>query len=154
MLQNYFIGLYWGPRKEDLNVCVEKVYNTIIYLSQTDDSFKLWYRTAKPKKGTLLAPIDINKLSIEKLFLNAQIYNDIGDLEEDLGYLFSLKSEVNYKISHVLSITCGSYHHRLTNCVNLEILGENIKNKMKIEDIKNIYIRLIEIWQPDESILR
>ena len=91
--------------------CITKVKATVDLLSSLDDSFVVWYKTTRPRKGELLQPID-TRSGVEALLLRGRNYDDTGQLLDDLGYLVYLKSEEDYSKAHILSITCGCYFEK------------------------------------------
>ncbi|MBY0282040.1 MAG: hypothetical protein K2W94_07800 [Alphaproteobacteria bacterium] len=155
MKNNFFIGIYWGKRKEELTTCTAKIKSTLDLLSSLDNSFTLWYKTSKPRKGEVLQPVDTSSEGIKTLLLKGQNYNDVGELLEDLGYLIVLKSEKDFSKAHILSVICGCYFEKTPNSITLNIGKNNAhKDLAKREVLENLYRGLIEIWKPDKGILR
>lgn len=153
--ESYFLGIYWGPRKENIDICADKVKSTFDFLSTFHKSFQNWYRTQKPKKGQPLMPIDLSKDALKDLLEIGKNYNDDGTLNDDLGYLLYLKSDINYNLSHVLSITCSCYSDLFQNCVTLNVgKNEGYSHLTNIDVLKSMYLQLVDIWKPETGIIR
>lgn len=155
-MDNYFIGIYWGVRKEGIELCINKVQATFDFLRHFDDSFSSWYKTSRPRKGELLLPLDTqSERGVEDLLLKGQNHNDIGELLDDAGYLIYLKSEKDFSKAHVLSIKCGGSIKEISNNVTLNIGKDgsyvHLMNKTCLE---GIFKGFIEIWQPDRGLVR
>ncbi|MFT3949962.1 MAG: hypothetical protein QM763_23555 [Agriterribacter sp.] len=149
MIDSYFLGMYWGVRQENLEVCSTKLYNTFYFLKEFDVSFKEWYKTNKPRKGQIVGPIASDLQSLKSLLIKGQNLNDLGGILEDLGYLVHVKSCKDYSKAHILSISCGSYFKQVSNSVTLNIGGnENYKNLMNVEVLKKLFFGLADIWHP------
>ena len=157
-MTDYFIGIYWGARKESIETCVDKIVKTFDYLCNLDESFRSWYSTNKPKKGKVASPLNLSRDSVMSLLIKGQNYNDEGKLVEELGYLLHLKSEENYGRAHLLSFSCSGYSKvskLIPNNVNLTLRGEVMKNSFfNINNIESLYMKLYEIWEPEEGIMR
>ena len=155
MADKYFIGIYWGNRKDDLLDCVDKVKATLDFLRSVDESFAAWYKTSRPRKGETLVPIDTSWEGVKSLLLKGRNYNDIGELLKDLGYLVHLKSEKDYSKAHVFSITCGSYFEKVSNNVGLSIGKNDAYEYLHHEDVlEKIFNRFVDIWKPENGIVR
>ena len=155
MNDNYFIGIYWGVRKDILESCVDKLYETFSLFSKIDKSLERWYETARPLKGQIVEPIELTKKNIQNLLIKGQNYDDFGALLEDLGFTIYLKSDRDFSKSHVLSINCGCYNERLLNCLTISI-GKNTDfiHLKDMEKLKIIYSDIKRIWNPQKGIIR
>ncbi len=155
MKHSFFIGAYWGARKESLEVCTEKLHNMFAFLQKVDSSFQYWYKTEKPKKGQPVEPIILSKNAIINLLAASLNYNDDGILNEDLGYTVHLKSGKDFSKAHVLSVTCGCYHKLIPNSVTLNI-GKNERHEHLTDKtaLKDIYTAIVSIWNPNNGVIR
>ena len=155
MKDNYFIGIYWGVRKEGIDNCADKISTTLNLLSSLDESFGTWYRTTRPRKGEVLQSLNVNKEGIKSILLKAQNRNDLGELLEDLGYTFSIKSENNYSQAHVLSFSCGIFFDKIPNCVTLNIGKNKAYEHLTSNDfLRRVCAVLSEVWEPDKTVIR
>lgn len=156
MNNSYFIGIYWGARKESIELCTNKLVATFNFLRQIDDSLSLWYKTSRPRKGELLLPIDTQDEKAVKILLQkGQNCNDIREKLEDLGYLIYLKSEKDFSKAHILSIKCGGSLNGVPNNVTLNI-GKN-KSYVHLTStnvLEKIFKEITKIWQPERGLVR
>lgn len=151
---DFVIGLYWGPRKEGIEECIDKVSNTFFKLKEIHASMQDWYLTTRPKKGQLVVPIDLSLEGIKSLLLRGRYFKDDGSLNEDLGYLLYLKSIKDFSKAHVLSIKCGSTSELTPNSVVITISRyEGYDYMTKDEILRTIISRLSDIWKPDRGVL-
>ena len=151
-----FIGIYWGARNESIESCISKIKSTGEVLSNIDDSFTKWYTTTRPVKGKIQTPLNLcREDAIRELLIMNQNYNDIGELIEDLGYAFSVKSENDFATAHVLSIQCGSNFEKIPNSVTLNIGKKQAYEYLEDKGILTaIYNALDKIWCSDRNVLR
>ena len=156
MDKKYFIGIYWGVRKESVETCANKVDASFKLLANIDVSFTEWYKTSRPKKNEILQPVNLSIEGIEQLLRKGRNYSDIGHrLIEDLGFLFLVKSEKNYSKAHNLGFTCGSYIEPISNCITLNLSTSLDKQHLTDQSIlQKIYKGLVDIWQPDWGVIR
>lgn len=156
MDKKYFIGIYWGVRKEDIETCAYKVDATFKLLKNIDSSFAEWYKTSRPKKNEILQTLDLSIEGIKQLLIKGQHYSDVGRrLIEDLGFLFSVKSVKEYRQAHNLSFSCGAYVEPISNNVNINL--SSVIDKQHLTDqviLQKIYKGLVDIWQPDWGVIR
>jgi len=154
-MKDCYLGIYWGKRYQTVDECLQKAIETFVYLKSIDESFNEWFQTSKPKKGQPITSIDLSKEAIKSLFLNGQIYNDMGKLMEDLGYSLYLKSHKDFSIAHVLSVKCGGFNDKLTNSVVLSISkADEYSYLIDKAILMSIYRNLVKIWRPERGIIK
>lgn len=154
-MKNCYIGIYWGAREETVDECAQKVFETFAYLRNVDNSFNQWFQTEKPRKGQVVAPLNISMEGIKDLLLSGRNFNDIGELLEDLGYLLYLKSFIDFSKSHVLSFSCGQFNERITNSVVLELSKEKEFSYLhQTSTLLRIFRKLGKIWSPDRGVVK
>lgn len=154
-MKDCILGIYWSARKETIDECTKKIFQTFTYLRNVDNSFVQWYLTKKPRKGELVTPIETDIDSIKDLLLKGRNFNDIGELLEDLGYVISLKSFKDFSKSHVLSFSCGIFNERLTNSVVLEFSKANEYNHLVNKSrLLSTYRKLVELWNPERGVIK
>ena len=86
--EGYYVGAYWGPRKETALECARRAELFFHMLARCDPSFPHWYHAGRgfPRElpGWLLRP-EVGEL--EKFFLKGRSRTDVGKVViEDLGY--------------------------------------------------------------------
>ncbi len=139
------ICLYWGERKESTDGLTQLINETCKSLGNTEEYFRFWYPTEKPKKNQTVEPVNVSVDRIKDLVFRSRSVNDIGLIEEDLGYTVCLKSNINYSIANVLSISAGINSPEFLNSVILEFKNfEELLNKLR-----GLFVELVEIWAPD-----
>jgi hypothetical protein len=154
-MKDCYLGIYWSKRKEHIDECAQKTFETFAYLSEIDNSFSVWYEASKPKKGQIITSIEPNLDSVKRLLLKGRNYNDLGELMEDLGYLIYLKSFKDASKAHILSITCGCFSERLTNSVVLSISKDpQYSYFIDRAELYPIYRKLVEVWSPERGVIK
>lgn len=155
-MDTYFIGIYWGARKESIETCSKKLHETFLFLSnELEDGLSQWYKTRRPKKNEIIQPIELNESAIKSLLFDGRNINDDGSLNEDLGYTVYLKSQKDFGKAVVFSSTCGCYNKLISNSVTIRV-GENEEN-VQFKDkviLEKIYSELVRIWSPERGVIK
>jgi hypothetical protein len=152
----YFIGIYWGPRRETTDQCIRKTKATIDGLRKMDASFSDWYKATSPQHGESpqALPLD-DPQGMEKLLLDGQIHDDEGQLMADLGYTVYLKSNPAFNLSHILSMLCGSFNEFTSNRVTLNLgRSEEYAHLQDLVVARKIYEEFVRLWKPDKGVIQ
>jgi hypothetical protein len=109
MLEDYYVGAYWGPRKETARECAQHAELFFHMLARCDPTFTQWYRGGRgAPRGLPGHPVRPEVEEWEQLFLRGRNRNDVDKgVIEDLGF-----SEIVVnarKDSTSLHLHCGEY---------------------------------------------
>jgi hypothetical protein len=78
--ETYCAGGYWGPRKEEPEVCARRLETLLSSLPRVAPSFVRWYKTAKSQKQSLSRPFTLNHEELTKFVLRCKdpVFDDLG----------------------------------------------------------------------------
>jgi hypothetical protein len=85
MIETYYAGAYWGPRKESAEECARRAQSLLLALARTEAFFARWFIPPKSRKEAP-RPLDLELASLQELFAQSRIQNDEGHAIEDLGF--------------------------------------------------------------------
>ena len=110
---NFFLGAYWGPRREPLHGAAVRVSRLAESLAAAHDDFGTWCRKGR-SRDSALSPVALADTSAAAEALAAgQNRRDIGgDVLDELGYRLSVWNGRSPAVE--LSLTCGAYVDRPT----------------------------------------
>ncbi len=88
MGEGYYVGAYWGPRKETALECARRAELFFHMLARCDPSFAQWYRGGRGFPRELPGyPVRPEVKEWEQLFLRGRIRTDVGKkVIEELGF--------------------------------------------------------------------
>jgi Immunity protein 52 len=107
--EGYYVGAYWGSRKETALECARRAELFFHMLARCDPSFTHWYHAGRGSPRELPGwPLRPEVEELEKFFLKGRNRTDVGKVViEELGFsqmLWDTKKDPTY-----LTITCGKY---------------------------------------------
>jgi hypothetical protein len=109
MQEHYYVGAYWGPRKETALECARRAELFFHMLARCDPSFSRWFRAGRGFPRELPGhPVHPEVKELEKLLLQSRSRTDVGKkVIEDLGFsriMWNAKKEATD-----IYLTCGGY---------------------------------------------
>jgi hypothetical protein len=109
MQDRYYVGAYWGPRKETALECARRAELYFHMLARCDPSFTQWYRAGRGFPRELPGhPVRPEMKELEKLLLQSRLRTDVGrEVIEDLGFSRSMWNAK--KEATDISLSCGGY---------------------------------------------
>jgi hypothetical protein len=109
MQERYYVGAYWGARKETALECARRAELFFHMLARCDPSFAQWYRAGRGFPRELPGwPVHPEADAWEKLLLKGRNRTDVGkEVIEDLGFrqlVWNAKKEATD-----IHLSCGKY---------------------------------------------
>jgi hypothetical protein len=109
MQEDYYVGAYWGPRKETALECARRAELFFHMLTRCDPSFAQWYRAGRGFPRELPGwPVHSELKELEEFFLKGKHRTGVSKkVIEDMGFrqmLWNAKKEATE-----LHISCGKY---------------------------------------------
>jgi len=149
----FYLKFAWGPRKEDLDQCADRLAKFLSDLSIIDPAFATFLGGRK-KERLYRMPIDPG---LFKRWL-AQGVNreEIGNAPiPDLGFSTSLILNEEDDVAFPLRIHCGCYAPRVPNICSIIFprSGGAARRLLKTPMLLKIAKAVIENWQPDVGII-
>jgi Immunity protein 52 len=109
MSEWYYVGGYWGPRKETARECARRAELFFHMLARCDPTFTQWYRGGRgAPRGSPGHPVRPDVEEWEQLFLRGRNRTDVGKkVIEDLGFSEIVINHRNVATS--IHLDCGEY---------------------------------------------
>ncbi|MFL5359188.1 Imm52 family immunity protein [Archangium sp.] len=149
--EDYYVGAYWGPRKETALECARRAELYFHMLARCDPSFTHWYHAGRgfPRElpGWPLRP-EVGEL--ETFFLKGRNRADVGKkVIEKLGFsqmVWNTKEEPTY-----LTMTCGGYSSGGSNVCLLEPprQGAVRERLLRVPVLPEVLTSMATAWDPD-----
>ncbi|QRN93742.1 immunity 52 family protein [Archangium violaceum] len=109
MQESYYVGAYWGPRKETALECARRAELFFHMLARSDPSFAQWYRAGRGFPRELPGhPVHPEVKELEKLLLRSKLRTDVDkEVIEDMGFrqmVWNAKKEATE-----INLYCGKH---------------------------------------------
>lgn len=152
---SYYVGAYWGPRKESPRECAERTSTFLNLLAACDPFLSHWYKPARSRKDALkhpLMPPDVPTLA--EMFQRGVNREKGGPVFEDLGFSFWFGNGGSGADSVDLRIKCGDYCGATPNSCILKLprQGPNAERLLTAPMMAAV-LRMMEVaWAPDWAV--
>ncbi|HLL02104.1 MAG TPA: immunity 52 family protein [Myxococcaceae bacterium] len=118
MNETYYLGAYWGPRREDAETCAQRTAGLIQMLQPVDSLFARWFKSAKTLKEALKRPLDSELEGLRKYIQRMLMRDDRRVPMPDLGFSVWLWNGGSGGDDVWLNFLCGGYWEKANNrCV-------------------------------------
>jgi hypothetical protein len=151
MIETYYIGAYWGARREDAEACARRMAASVELLKPVDPLFASWFKGSKSLKQSLTRPLELELSSLQKYIQRNLMRDDRRQPMEDLGFSVGLWNGCQGGNDAWLSIRCGGYWEQLINGCVLDIPEEGpsservLTTSVQVESLR----ALATAWDPD-----
>lgn len=86
MIETYYIGAYWGAKKEDAGARARRLAALVQTLTHVDPLFASWFKNAKSLKESLKRPLELESSALSKYVQRCMMRDDRCMPMEDLGF--------------------------------------------------------------------
>ena len=146
---------FWGPRRESVDECADRLLPFMEELARCDEAFTHWYQLGRSRRDALKRRVDFHDRErlVGLLKKGRHRGDDTHEVIEDLGFRVSVWNggEPDKEVS--LSVCCGSY----TEVVGLSPNNAAIrfpKNPDKLADPEHasrVLAVVAKHWSPDRG---
>ncbi len=106
-MEPFYLGAYWGSRKESSLRCGQRMAGCIARLSKIDEALGSWFRRGV-SKAAAKTPVELDAESLGKLLAQGVNRRDVGgDAIEELGFSIGLWNRARPAVG--LSATVGAH---------------------------------------------
>jgi len=155
MAEKYFLGAYWGARRETVEQCAVRLQRFLWQLGQFEPSLEAWFERGRSRREALTSKIDPDSLgALERLVRKGQNKRDMtGEVIGELGYQIGIWNGQTDDRAAGLSIKCGLYwqsahpHVRLSNAVALD-LPDELGALADAQNMAGLLALVANVWQP------
>jgi hypothetical protein len=152
--EHYYVGAYWGPRKETALECARRTELFFHMLARCDPSFNQWYRAGRGFPRELPGwPVHPQAEEWEKLLLKRRLRNDVDKgVIENLGFrarVWNARKEATH-----VSLHCGVYSPWSHNSCLLESLSlKGLQERLlRVPLLAEVLTSMATAWDPDFAI--
>jgi hypothetical protein len=151
MIETYYIGAYWGARKEDAQACARRMATLVQLLEPVDPLFASWFKGSKSLKQSLTRPLELELTSLQKYIQRNLMRDDRRQPMENLGFSVSLWNGSQGGNDAWLSTDCGGVSERVSNNCVLTAPDEGpgservLTTPFQVESLR----ALASAWEPD-----
>ena len=149
--ERYYVGAYWGPRKETALECARRAELFFHMLARCDPSFTQWYRAGRGFPRELPGwPVHPEAEEWEKFLLKGRLRNDVDKgVIEDMGFrarVWNAKKEATH-----VSLYCGDYSPCGHNSCLLESLSlKGLQERLlRAPLLAEVLTSMATAWDPD-----
>ena len=145
------IGVYWGPRRESVLECANRLGQHFEALRQLSEALSLWYRQASRKQKAMESLEVFKPEALVKLLERGVNRRDDNHQPiAELGFRVSLWNGDRGGWSAATQVGCGMYSpvKGLSNVALLSV-DFSTESSLKPEEMLLLLRRMIEIWDPD-----
>jgi hypothetical protein len=148
--EDYYVGAYWGPRKEMAPECARRAELFFHMLARCDPSFTHWYHAGRGFPRELPGwPVRPEVGELEKFLLKGRNRTDVGkEVIEELGFyqmMWNAKKEPTY-----LTMTCGGYSHNPNNCLLEPPRQGPVRERLlRVPVLTEVLTSMATAWDPD-----
>lgn len=145
-MAGYFIGVYWGPRKEPRLACAARLSTFLTALTTNEYGFIRWMRKGKVQGGQA---VQTTEATIAKL-LRTNNRDVGGEAIAELGFSFSVWSQSNSGIVVSLSATCGAFSPRISNSL---VVSFDPSADPTMDLLREIFTKAVETFDPELGVV-
>ena len=120
MPPNYYIGAYWGPRKETAGQCARRIVRLLDDLGSLSPILSKWYRKGRSRNGALQFPVPPNYEAIRETIAERSEMTPFDDrATSEAGFGFGVWNGATEGVEISLSVVAGSFVQAniLNSCV-------------------------------------
>ncbi|WNG21226.1 Imm52 family immunity protein [Cystobacter fuscus] len=151
MTEDYYVGAYWGPRKETALECARRAELFFHMLARCDPSFVQWYRAGRGFPRELPGhPVNTEVEALEKWLLKGRSRTDVSKhVIEDMGFSQSMWNAK--KEATDIRIHCGMYTSWAPNSCLLKVTRESpIRERLlRVSVLAEVLTVMATAWDPD-----
>lgn len=154
MIETYYVGAYWGPRRESAEECARRAQVFFQAMARYDPLFSHWFRPPRSRKQAS-EPLSLDVPTLRERFSQGRTRNDEGGIIDDLGFrIFADSGQwpgTPPREFSSLTVKCGAYAESLFNaCVlNLPSAGDAMEHVVRAPMLANILRAMIAAWEPE-----
>lgn len=152
MSHDLYIGAYWGPRRESMEKCADRLLCCLRGISHCNDVFKRWFEKGRSRKSALKKEVDLeSREQILRLLQSGRHRRDLDkSIIDDLGFHVEIWNGAEEKKAVPFSAICGSYNinPNLSNAVVLD-LPEDFGEVAEKECCTELLAVVARAWEPE-----
>jgi len=148
---DWYIGAYWGPRKESAHMCAERLASCLNDLAAVSKVFAAWYEKGKSRRNALRRTVEPTQDALVDVLNAERNRRDLSKaVIDELGFRVGLWNGASEEQAASLSISCGMYaqNEYLWNAVVLNF-PERLGDLGKKEPALKALLAIVRAWEPE-----
>lgn len=154
----FYIGAYWGSRREDLACCARRLHECLSQLTHCDEVFGRWFKLGYSKKQALAHEVGCGVGQLESVLCRVPV-GDRGTAtyKDTLYYSFGLWNGRDDEGVCSLSGACGGFPPGSSQ-VNSFVLhlpsnGAPGNRVVQRDRVWELLIAIVQAWEPDWAVV-
>jgi hypothetical protein len=158
-IENYYLGAYWGSRKESSLECAERTLALLQGLSFCDEAFQRWFQRGRSRHDALARPIELDRQVLQQLFERGVNRRDERSVIEDLGFRIGLWNGGADDEAVGLSALCGCFAStgmpRIPNSCTLDLpsKGRVAERVLRADVLLDVIRSVVRAFEPDYAVV-
>jgi hypothetical protein len=153
-MEIYFLGAYWGDRKESVEECANRVVECLSAIPKCDEAFSRWYLTGRSRKEALEGEFLVTREAVKQQLLKGRNRRDVGgEVIENLGFSLNLWNGGKDSQDVRFSIQCGTYaaNPNLCNSCLLNLPSEGLPRErvLRVDALLCLMGAVVAGFDPD-----
>jgi hypothetical protein len=155
MIETYYVGTYWGTRRESSEECARRGQAFFEAMGRCDPFFGRWFRAPPSRISPPPQALELDIPTFQALFVQGQNHNDEGRVIEDLGFRIVVDNGkwpgTRQREFSSVYIRCGAYAASSgpNSCVlNLPSAGASMDTIVRAPMLANILRAMVLAWDP------
>jgi hypothetical protein len=151
----YYLGAYWGPRKEPAGACALRLERFLQSLAPVDPVFARWFKPVRSRKKALEEPLSLEPAALQRLIQEHALRDDTGHVMEDLGFTFSLWNGDSADGDVRVELGCGKGSPWVSNVCLMHLPSEGLvaERLLTVPVLDELLRRTVETWEPDWAVV-
>jgi hypothetical protein len=147
VLRTFFVGAYWGPRREELIDCSSRAVTLLSDLADLGPTFSHWFaKKTSRRRGAALIPVEVDAPSLRELLSEGVNRRDSDrSVIEDLGFSLSIWNGGPTNDNEALvsvDLACGGYSPYVPNYSVISV--QDLKSGSRLATLQ-MQIELMEL---------
>lgn len=153
MVDNFYVGAYWGSRGEPVDACAQRLARFLADLAATSPLLGSWFKTANSRRAALKRPIGASEESLRELLLAGRARRDdeTRSVITELGFSVGMWNGQDVPVG--LRVRCGapvSVQGMTSNVVVMQLpTAEGDGLALYRREVALAVMRsVVAVWQP------
>jgi hypothetical protein len=153
--ETYYIGAYWGPRRESAEDCARRAEALFQSLESVDPLFTHWFKHARTRKEALKRPLEREPIRLRAYIQRSIVRDDVRAPMEELGFSAWLWNGGGEDTDVGLNFACGGCSKWVPNSclVNPPNRGPHAERVLTVPVLTAILRCLVFAWDPDWGVV-
>jgi hypothetical protein len=153
MMDTYYLGAYWGVRREDVEACARRAEFFFALLARCDPTLRQWYRSGRVTRRSPLPQVRTDDVeNLKEHLLRGRHRADLDkSVLEEMGFSLHVWNQHPDANSTRVSIDCGAYARFTSNVCLIDppSEGEASERMLSLPMMEQLMSCVVTAWDPD-----